>query len=70
MRSTLETPCSDGEGEFGKGHGKAVSGVDINARFVVAAAQVLDECVSGANDAVERSLFRPRIGHSRDLSRP
>jgi hypothetical protein len=55
---------SDSEGELSKGRGKAVSKVDINAKFVVAPAQVLGECVSGADDAGRVELFRPRIGHS------
>jgi hypothetical protein len=39
-RLTLDTPCLDGEGELGKGRGEPVSGVDVKAEFVVAAAQV------------------------------
>src|SRR2546423_14318007 len=66
-RSTLETSCSDGECELGKGRGEPVSGVDVvHAEFVVASAEVLDECVSGADDAGRAEPFeaphRPQPG--------
>ena len=55
--STLGTPCLDGEGELGEGRGEPMSGIDVKAEFVVAAAQVLDECVSGADDADRAEPF-------------
>ena len=62
-------------GEFGEGFGDPMLGIEVDAEFVVAAAQVLDERVPGADDPVqitraERSCFSPRIGRSRDFSRP
>ncbi len=41
---------SDGVGEFGEGCGDPMPGVDIATEFVVSAADVLDECVSGTDD--------------------
>jgi hypothetical protein len=42
--------------------------VEFHAEFVVAAADVLDECVSRADHAGRAEPLRPRIGRSRDLS--
>lgn len=40
---------SDGEGKFGEGCWEPMSGVDVKAEFVVAAAEVLHEGVPGAD---------------------
>jgi hypothetical protein len=40
---------SDGEGKFGERGGEAMSGIDLDAEFVVAAAQILDEGMTGAD---------------------
>jgi len=42
-------PRSDGEGEFGEGRWEPMLWVEFHAEFVVAAADVLDECVAGAD---------------------
>jgi hypothetical protein len=42
---------SDGNGEFGEGRRELSLRVSIDAEFVVAAPEVLDERVAGANDA-------------------
>ena len=63
-------PRSDGEGEFGEGRWEPMLWVEFHAEFVVAAADVLDEGVAGTDHAGERSRLRPRIGLSRDSSRP
>jgi hypothetical protein len=41
-------PCSDGEGQFGEDRREPVLRVGVHAEFVVAAAEVLDEGVSGS----------------------
>ena len=41
--------CSDGEGEFGEGHRDLLPRVCVHAEFVVAAANILDERVSGTD---------------------
>jgi hypothetical protein len=50
-------PQSDGDGEFGEGHCKPMLRVDIRSEFVVAAADVLDEGVSGADHSGRAKLF-------------
>ena len=50
-------PRSDGEGEFGKGRWEAMLWVEFHAEFVVAAADVLDECVSGTDHAGRAEPF-------------
>jgi hypothetical protein len=45
--------------------------VDIKAKFVVAAGEILDEGVARHRSlAPERSRFNPRMGRSRDFRRP
>jgi hypothetical protein len=39
----------DGEGEFSEGRGESMPWFDIDTEFVVAAAEVLDEGVPGAD---------------------
>lgn len=60
---------SDGEGQLGKGRGEPVSGVKIDAKFVVAPAEILNKCVSGADDAGRTEPFqsphRPQPGFKR-----
>ena len=63
-------PRSNAEGEFGEGRREPTLWVEFHAEFVVAAADVLDEGVAGTDHAGERSRLRPRIGLSRDSSRP
>jgi hypothetical protein len=41
---------SDGPGEFDEGCADPMPGVDVATGFVVSAAEVLDDCVSGADD--------------------
>ena len=43
---------------------------DVGGNVVVAAAQVLDEGMTGREDPPERCRFSPRIGRSRAFSRP
>jgi hypothetical protein len=50
-------PRSDGEGEFGEGRREPMLWVEFHAEFVVAAADVLDECVSGADHAGRAEPF-------------
>ncbi len=50
-----DVPCprgggSDGESEFGERGGEPILGISVDAEFVVAAAEVLDEGVPGADD--------------------
>jgi hypothetical protein len=47
--STPWTPCSDGEGEFSEDRWEPMLWIDIQAEFIVAAAEVLDECVPGTD---------------------
>jgi hypothetical protein len=51
-------------GEFGEGCGDPMPGVDIATEFVVSATEVLDECVSGADDIGDCSVWSPRLGRS------
>src|SRR5947209_3168984 len=50
-------PRSDGEGEFGEGRREPMLWVEFYAEFVVAAADVLDECVSGTDHAGRAEPF-------------
>src|SRR5947209_14463047 len=50
-------PRSDGEGEFGEGRREPMLWVEVYAEFVVAAADVLDECVSGTDHAGRAEPF-------------
>jgi hypothetical protein len=50
-RSTLEALRSEGMGEFGEGSRKPMPRVELNAVFVVAAAEILHERVPGADDS-------------------
>ena len=50
-------PWSDGEGEFGEGRREPMLWVKLHAQFVVAAAEVLHECVSGADYPGRAELF-------------
>jgi hypothetical protein len=50
-------PRSDGEGEFSEGRREPMLWVEFHAEFVVAAADVLDECVSGADHAGRAEPF-------------
>jgi hypothetical protein len=58
--------CLEGVGEFGEGCREPMARVDIDAEFVVAASQVLDEAVSGADHAGAAEPFeaahRPQSG--------
>ena len=47
----------DSEGEFGEGGTEPMSRVEIRAEFVVAAAQILDERVPGADHFGRAELF-------------
>jgi hypothetical protein len=55
-------PGSDGEGEFGEGRREPMLWVEFHAEFVVAAADVLDECVSGADHAGRAEPFEATHG--------
>jgi hypothetical protein len=55
-------PRSDGEGEFGEGRWELLLWVEFHAEFVVAAAEVLDECVSGADHAGRAEPFEATHG--------
>jgi hypothetical protein len=50
-RLTLGTLLSDGDAKFSEGFRKSMPRVGIQAGFVVAAAEILDEGVPGADDA-------------------
>jgi hypothetical protein len=50
---------SDGQGEFDKGRGEPMPGVDIQPELVVAAPKVLHECVSGADHSGRAEPFEP-----------
>jgi hypothetical protein len=50
-------PQSDGDGEFSEGRREPMLPVGIHAEFVVAAAQVLDEGVPGADHSGRAELF-------------
>jgi hypothetical protein len=50
---------SDAVGEFGECRCNPVPGIDVDAEFVVAAAQVLDEAVSGADHPGRAEPFQP-----------
>ena len=63
-------PRSDGEGEFGEGRGEPLLWVEFHAEFVVAAAEVLDDCVSGADHAGRAEPFEATHGPESGLSRP
>jgi hypothetical protein len=49
MRASVVLPRSDGAGEFGEDRCEPMPLVDIHAEFIVAATQVLHECVPGAD---------------------
>ncbi len=59
-------PRSDGEGKFGEGRRKPMLWIEFHAEFVVAATEVLDECVSGTDHADRTEPFeathRPEPG--------
>ena len=58
----------DGEDEFGEGRGQPMPGGSIQPEFVVAAAEILDEGMSGANHAgavALRGVGAAEIGKSR-----
>jgi hypothetical protein len=57
---------SDGEDEFGEGLRDPMPRIDVGGKFVMTAVEILEEGVSRA----ERSCFNPRMGRSRDFSRP
>jgi hypothetical protein len=61
---------SDGEGKFGECLRDPMPWIDVGARFVVAAVEVLDKGVSSAYHVIERSRLRPRMGRSWDFRRP
>jgi hypothetical protein len=50
-RLALEALRSEGMGEFGEGSRKSMPRVELNAVFVVAAAEILHERVPGADDS-------------------
>jgi hypothetical protein len=52
-----------------EGQSKPVLGAFVGCDFVVAAAQVLEESVSGGHRLSRPERFRPRIGRSQALSR-
>jgi hypothetical protein len=66
--------------QLSKGCGEPVFGVEIDTKFVVAAAQILDKCVAGADDASRAKPFQsphrpqpglqaPMIGFDRIINR-
>ena len=57
-------------GEFGERGRDAPVRTHVDAEFVVSPPQVLHERVTAEITRAVRSRFRPRIGRSRDLSRP
>jgi len=57
-------------GEFGEGCREPMPWAGLHAEFVVAAAEVLDERVSGTDTRAERNRFRPRIDRSRAFRHP
>jgi hypothetical protein len=61
---------SDSGGEFGDGVRDPVPRIDVGAKFVVAAVEVLNKGVPCADHSAQRSCLRPRIGRSRDFRRP
>ena len=56
--------------EFGDDGRDAEIGWDVECEFVVAAAEVLDESVTGGDSRRRAEAFRPRIGRSRAFNRP
>jgi hypothetical protein len=50
-------PRLDGEGEFGEGRWEPMLRVESHVEFVVAAAEVLDECVSSTDHAGRAEPF-------------
>jgi hypothetical protein len=64
-------PRSDGEGELGKGRWEPLLWVEFHAEFVVAAAEVLDEGVSGTDHAGRAESFeathRPEPGRESSM---
>jgi hypothetical protein len=62
-------PRSDGEGEFGEGRREPLLWVEFHAEFVVAAAEVLDECVSGADHTGRAEPFEATHGPESGLER-
>ena len=58
-RPPLSGADSDGESEFGERVGEAMSGVGVDAEFVVAAAQVLDEGMTGADHSCRAEPCEP-----------
>jgi hypothetical protein len=59
---------SDRSGELGERRRDPQFGTDVDAEFVVAAAQVLQEGVPAITTCAVRSVCSPRIGLSRRLS--
>jgi hypothetical protein len=61
---------SDGDGEFGEGRRELSLRVSIDAEFVMAAPEVLDNAWPVLMTRAERSRFSPRIGANLALSLP
>jgi hypothetical protein len=61
---------SDGGCEAVKGDPEPVAGRDVGRDLVVAAAQVLDEGMTGARIRADRCRSSPPIGLNRAFSRP
>jgi hypothetical protein len=58
MRLITGDTCLDGVGELGEGRRELSFRVDIDTEFVVAAPEVLDECVTGADHAGRAEPFQ------------
>jgi hypothetical protein len=61
---------SDGESEFGECGGELMSGIGVDAEFVVAAAEIWTKACPVLITRAEWNLVSPRIGRSRDFNRP
>jgi hypothetical protein len=61
---------SNSGGEFGEAVRDPVPRINVGAKFVVAAVEVLNEGVPCADHFRRAQPLRPRIGRSRDFRRP
>jgi hypothetical protein len=57
----------DGEGKFGEGVRDPMPRIDVGGQFVMTTVEILEK---GLITRAERRHFNPRIGRSRDFSRP
>ncbi len=62
MASSPVAPRSDGECELTEGSGEPIPGIDVGGKFVVAAAQILDEGVPRADHLCRTEPFQATHG--------